>query len=339
MKCVVCQTEQPRSQRAPPQGWRSTSERAPRSRTRILFKLFELTKREFAAGSVCAICRELVFRLDELQARVEKTVELLKSRINCCGSADEYFAAHELQLGNSDGVVEEEDDIWDEEAFVPEADEDEPEVKRLKTNEDSDAPEAEEGKYEPEIDIKEEGNKYSTTLLVDKRTLPRPRPCKRPNLESSNLDFETLLTRTQRGQEQLIYKGYAFTKPTSQPVSKDLDFWKCVNLYANKASCKGKLNTTMDGLAVLLDSVAEHNHPPSDAATLNGIRFREKVRQMAENHPDMKPQEILASIDMLGFKDSVGATKKSILRYIQRARAKCKPKTECAEKKSCEDDN
>lgn len=99
--------------------------------------------------------------------------------------------------------------------------------------------------------------------------------------------------------------------------------WKCTSYYATKTGCRAKLHTTMDGFCVLLDSKTEHNHPPPDERQLKIILFREQVKQIANNHPEMKPTEILTNARMLlDTPTSLGLKDESIMRYIQRIKSK-----------------
>ena len=71
-------------------------------------------------------------------------------------------------------------------------------------------------------------------------------------------------------------------------------------------------------------AAAGHNHRPPDETQLKVILFREQVKQIVSNHPDMKPSEILDSAQMLlqGSPASLGLKNESIMRYIQRIKSK-----------------
>ena len=145
-----------------------------------------------------------------------------------------------------------------------------------------------------------------------------------PNRSPENLDFNLTVTRTTRGHDQLVYDNYTYLKTTHQPQG-DIARWKCTSYYATKTGCRAKLHTTMNGMCVLLDSITEHNHPPPDEKQLKIILFREQVKQIANNHPEMKPTEILTNARMLlDTPTSLGLKDESIMRYIQRVRSKNK---------------
>lgn len=170
-----------------------------------------------------------------------------------------------------------------------------------------------------------EERKMNSDVNIDRRLAahrpPRPPPPE-PNRSSDNLDFNIVITRTTRGHDQLLYEGYTYLKTTQQPRG-DIARWKCTSYYKTKTNCTAKLFTTMDGLCVLLDSKTEHNHPPPDEKKLKIILFREQVKQIANNHPEMKPTEILTNARMLlDTPMSLGLKDESIMRYIQRVKSK-----------------
>lgn len=158
--------------------------------------------------------------------------------------------------------------------------------------------------------------------LIDHERKPTSRI--QPNRSQENLDFNLTVTRTTRGHDQLVYDNYTYLKTTHQPAG-DIARWKCTSYYASKTGCKAKLHTTLDGLCVLLDSKTDHNHPPPDERKLKIILFREQVKQIASNHPEMKPTEILTNAQMLlDTPTSLGLKDESIMRYIQRIKSKHK---------------
>ena len=51
--------------------------------------------------------------------------------------------------------------------------------------------------------------------------------------------------------------------------------------------------------------------------------FRDRVKEMAVNHPDMKASEILANVEMLMDNPGpLGLKDESLMRYVQRVRSK-----------------
>ena len=150
-------------------------------------------------------------------------------------------------------------------------------------------------------------------------------------LESGRVDTNLTITTSQRNEDQLIYSNYIFAKKSYTPSILDdgrgIFKWRCVNHAAGKkpaGPCKGQVATTIDGLCVLLDSVTEHNHLP-DNNKVQGILYRQRLKTIAINHPNMKTSEILASAEMLADNTNhrnVIKDEKSLHRFIQRVRAK-----------------
>jgi hypothetical protein len=145
-------------------------------------------------------------------------------------------------------------------------------------------------------------------------------------LNSNRLDSNLTMATTQRGEDQLIFRGHIFKKkvysPTTLKDGRGIFKWRCSKYYHRLQSCRGQVATTMDGLCVLLASQTEHNHPP-DPEGVKTILFRERLKEIALNHPDMKTSEILASAEMLAEgRTNLGLKDESLHRYIQRIRAK-----------------
>ena len=323
MKCIVCKLTKEKGEGR--RNWVFTAERTPMSRTGIVFKLFEITKQEFpASGSMCKTCYELVAQIDSLQFQIQEITKTLRSRINCCATPEEYLAAHEGD--ESEDIVEEEE----EEEMTEQEEEEEEELvrNRKRRRRDEGRKKKNKGRRKTIIGggsvIKEERIDEEMLNGHDNRQEEKTTTSE-PDRSAENLDFNITITKSTRGHDQLVYEGYTYLKLTHQPVSGDVAKWKCTSYYSTKTNCKAKLNTTLDGLCILLDSKTEHNHPPPDDAQLQIIMFREQVKQIANNHPDMKPSEILASAQMLlGTPTSLGIKDESIMRYIQRIKSKNK---------------
>ena len=100
-----------------------------------------------------------------------------------------------------------------------------------------------------------------------------------PTTETSdNLDYNLTITKSTRGHEQLLYDGYTYLRLPHQGSGSSVVRWKCTSYYAAKTGCRARLNTTVDGLSVLLDSkTGEHNHPTPGQKTIKTILFREQV--------------------------------------------------------------
>lgn len=154
------------------------------------------------------------------------------------------------------------------------------------------------------------------------------------HLEDSltNGKMETVtLTSSQRSEDLLIYKDFIYSKKSYQPTmcseNQGIFKWRCVN--HNKANkCKAQAATSLEGL-LLKDSITiGHNHEP-DRRKKNGILLKERLRTLAQEHPEMKTVDIIASCNMLlnnegneGLKDD-----KSLHRFIQRQRSRAKKRS------------
>ena len=151
-------------------------------------------------------------------------------------------------------------------------------------------------------------------------------------LDSAKMETVTLTT-SQRGEDQLIFEDFIYSKKSYQPTmcseNQGIFKWRCVN--HNKANkCKAQAVTSLEGL-LLKDSIKEsigHNHEP-DRRKKNGILLKERLRTLAQEHPEMKTVDIIASCNMLlnnegneGLKDD-----KSLHRFIQRQRSRAKKRT------------
>ena len=139
------------------------------------------------------------------------------------------------------------------------------------------------------------------------------------------------LTSSQRGEQQLIYKDFIYSKKSYQPTmcseNQGIFKWRCVN--HNKANkCKAQAATSLDGLLLKDSVIIGHNHEP-DFRKKNGILLKERLRTLAQEHPEMKTVDIIASCNMLlnnegneGLKDD-----KSLHRFIQRQRSRAKKRS------------
>ncbi len=402
MKCVVCKAVKPghRPGAAPGSapgraGWVFTSERVVMAQVQLMFKLFELTRREFPAGSVCPGCFDLVARVDSLEYQAAKIRRALRSRVARRRSRVDRPGYMEGAESDEDFVLDDvsepEDEDEDEAAAVPSESEEEDvvvsgvqpairkrrrrssrgakvtKVKREKPDSDPEMeeetsaaepggggggksidvsnylkvehhikhenPELEEGKP-PLMDLEEEEE--------EEEAAPSAKAKEKERKGGSNLDFNVTVTRTTRGHEQLVYEGYTYLRLTGggqQQHAKteeddgggEVTRWKCSNYYGDKTSCRAKVSTSMDGSCVLRDSLlVAHNHPPPGDRKLRAILFRERVKQIASNHPEMRPAEVLANARALqepgtevgGEEGSLGMKDESLVRFIQRVKSK-----------------
>ena len=75
MNCTICKT--PRAGKRTGKGlkWTSTSARTPLAGVKVIFKLFEVTRREFTAGLVCPLCFNLVVQIESLEYQLKGHLE------------------------------------------------------------------------------------------------------------------------------------------------------------------------------------------------------------------------------------------------------------------------
>lgn len=83
--CTVCKLERfsdDQKLASRKKRWAFTSERTSVSQVQIIFKLYEILKHEFLAGSVCDECFSLLDQIDSLEFQVQAMTKALKSRID-----------------------------------------------------------------------------------------------------------------------------------------------------------------------------------------------------------------------------------------------------------------
>ncbi len=371
MKCIVCKVTKARgggSSGSARRDWVFSSERVAMTRVQLVFKLYDLTKKEFPPGSVCPLCFDLVARLDALEFQTWEITKSLKNRINCCATPEDYVAAHaddpddeveEFCIDETEEameeVVEEEEEILEDRRRRQQRNRKRgnrpmsTSLTRVKRERPDDSYQHHHhpvvrqrdssldiGSYLSIEHIKKEkveeaaasaaaGSTSSAGETLKTCRKSQPTQSTKLNRSQENLDFNLTVTRTTRGHEQLLYEGYTYLKLTHQPSLGDTTRWKCTSYYATKTGCRARLHTTLDGLCVLIDSKTDHNHPPPDEKQLKIILFREQVKQIANNHPEMRPTEILSNARMLlDTSSSLGLKDESIMRYIQRIKSRNK---------------
>lgn len=310
MKCVVCKGTKKKSSH---QRWFFTSERAPTSRITLLFKVYECTKTEVTAGAVCPTCYELIAHIDGLEYQVKEATKTLETRTNFCAPQD--------------------GDYFDVPTELPEEffGQDEPLKKRTGRTRKRSREECEdEDDGDPLLDPKEETKEeyihgdsaedieeeFDEEIQSDNS--PRRKRAKHYNMDADNLDFNVSMVKSQMKGDQLIHEKFTYNLTANQPLSGEVARWKCAKW---SSGCRAKLLTTPDSSCVLVDTKRRHNHPPLTGDKLLLIKFREEIRRIVSNHPDMKPAEILASARMLLDADvPLGLNVNSITRLIQRWR-------------------
>ena len=130
---------------------------------------------------------------------------------------------------------------------------------------------------------------------------------------------------------------YLCRKKSPKPIFLDenatsgLWKWRCSKHATKKDNCCRAQIATIDNLFVLKDSLCyTHSHLPDFKSTKKQL-IRERIREIATNHPTMKTIEILKNAEMLITESSGGGGNntssrlrddRSLHRYIQRIRAK-----------------
>ena len=368
LKCVVCKSRK-ESAGEGLGGWVFTSQRVAMARVQLIFKLYEVTRREFRPGSVCPPCFDLVSRIDGLEYQSGQVQRALRARAGCSEDGDRED--DELMEVVSDGddpefeaaLVEDEDEEEERAAVArarkrrrrrarvkreqPDYDEEQEEVVPVVEQQEQTKERIDVNNYlKVEHHIKHENvemeeGKPNIAAEGESQAQEEGRRKEKPVESNSNLDFDVTLTRTTRGQEQLVYKGHTYLRlygyrGPAQDGAGQVTSWKCTSYYQSKSGCRAKLRTSMDGACVLLDSVRlEHNHPPVGERRLKGLLFREHVKKMASNHPEMRPADILANARVLYRQEEdqeegmkLGLKDESLVRLIQRVRSKSRQQRE-----------
>ena len=339
MKCVVCKGTKEESSH---QRWFFTSERAPMSRITLLFKVYECTKLEVTAGAVCPTCYELIAHIDGLEyqvstnhppyrstfscleipsefyLQVKEATKTLETRSNCCAPPDpdgDYFGSVGVPTELPEDFFDQQEPLKKQRGRA-----------RKKSCEECD----DEDDGNPLLDLREETKKeyilgvstedgeeeFDEEIQLD--NTPRRKRTKHYNMDAANLDFNVTMVKTQMKRDQLVHDKFTYNLTANQPLSGEVARWKCTKW---SSGCRAKLVTTHDSSCVLIDTKREHSHPPLSGDKLLLIKFREEIRRIVSNHPDMKPAEILTSARMLLDTDvPLGLNVNSITRLIQRWR-------------------
>jgi hypothetical protein len=355
MKCSVCKVTNQ-------DNWTLTSERAPISRTQILFRLFELTKSEFSpGGAICLVCYELLAQVDSLEFQTQELIKTLKARVNCCATPGDYTAATARESDRKAEAANDHDSSADG-VDLSNNDEENQHDKRESRKRKRDAIQIQllttaekkrkivgvdhgndslparkreargsvnssvaDGEFEDDLDVVDPFDSFvsESSELVEETSetigrMPRTELRSGRNMSAGNLDFNITMTKTSRGGDQLIYEGYTYRSKYRK--MKEVGNWVC-SAYRSQMpnSCLAKIRTALGASCILLDSMMEHNHAQPDESRLKLIMFKERVKEIAKNHPEMEPHEILTSVQMLhGIPKTLGIRNASILRIVSR---------------------
>ena len=74
MRCTVCKSSKS-GQASKAARWRNTSARMPQAGIRVIFKLFEVTRKEFESGFVCPVCYDILAQIENLEFQLKNLIE------------------------------------------------------------------------------------------------------------------------------------------------------------------------------------------------------------------------------------------------------------------------
>ena len=276
---------------------------------------------------------------------MKEAKKTLETRINFCALPEDYSDAqptdesHELPedfLGHEETVKKRSkrtcirsDEEYDDDPLLDIEAKLKKETMNVATEDQKQRQKAERDKQEGNVVSDEgEGELKKETMTVetedfdeefDGRANPRRKYGKTYNMDAKNLDFNVTFVKTQMARDQLMHESYTYNLTDNQQSSSQVVRWKCS--LSQKRGCRGKVVTALDNSCVLIDTKTDHNHPPKTEARVLLIKFKEEIRQIVRNHPDMETSEILASARMQLKTDiPLGPKVNSITRQIQRWR-------------------
>jgi len=312
-RCVVRRHQ--RGPEDPP--WLLTSARTASTGVAVIFKLFEVLQHEFAQGRICPICHQLVSEVDHLQAKTEEAKSALRERVLVLAEDEEPL---ELFIGD------------EEEPAVGEPVEERVAVAKC---------EEEVAPMDPALAPSRRRRRGRASLVRVKRERPDEEEhqinptdylqqlIKKESVEQEDrkpahrLEEDLIVTRTTRDKEMLVYRGHTFLRARTEGNKVK---WKCSHYYAAKGLCSARLTTSQNGKQLWDDSDTGHNHPPMEEDILKGIFFRERVRRLAADQRQMRPQDVLANVRAISGHSGSTASEGSLLRFIQRVRSRGKGK-------------
>lgn len=326
MRCSVCKTVKDNIVHAPAHSqWHATSQRTPLTGVRVLFKLYDLTKTEFESGFLCEVCFDLVVQIESLENQLKILVEqgshfdretaidhLVEEQSDFDCSNPEFGssqASHSDQVEDSEQLfndknLDNHDDQEDDDEYVPQ-----PKRSRPKTQEIT--------FHDTVIKQEEPTADDNVPINVKLSRLRKPTRFKARiyNTQADNLDFDVSLGKTTNKRDALIYQGYKFYqegwRSRRNESNETMDVWRC-----RHKQCKSRVISYMNAQCVLKDTLVEHSHPPNTEVLLYA-EFQEQIRRLVREHPDMPPDGIFTSAQML-CPDIIVAKTNAIMRNIRR---------------------
>ena len=320
--CTVCKgikpSEEPGSKGIKDEnvGWSVTSERLATSQVQILFKLYEILKREFPVGYICEECRSLLDQADCLQFQLHAVTRALKDRIdkNCevfsketeyaegrPGFKAKYKALREAKYAGIRDCTKE-----TLERVPVTIEEGERNLPAFEEKRDVSGVIAEiRQNFTVSGLSKRKEFKLNMTFWANINDAEYVKKC----LVKNDFDDNCSVFLGSRSSETLLFDGYMWDRDINHKIRKTsalVNCWRCKEFRPKEKGgvyCKSRIATLIDDSAVLLDSVEiEHNHPRNDEVVKTEV-FRVKLKEMAAAHPTMNPTQIVSSCELLYGKE------------------------------------
>ncbi|TRY75254.1 hypothetical protein TCAL_10083 [Tigriopus californicus] len=301
MRCSVCKIPKRDSHAQ----WQPTTQRTPLTRVQVVFKLYDLTKTEFESGFLCVGCFDLVIQIESLEHQLKSLVQQTEDDmdhhdIKILETSTALDTTNEVNMSPSLEVLgplrydKNEDQERSTNGTLGEEQNAECDAKGLR--------------HFPEM-ILDGAVIKQEELALDEDPLPiniklsrqRKSPPFKPrifNTHPDNLDFDISTGKTNNQRDALIYQGYKFYQEAwrsrRHETNQTMDIWRCRN-----RRCRGRIISYMNVQCVLKDTLVEHCHPPNPEQVLLYEEFQEQIRQIVFEHPDMPPENVFTSAQML----------------------------------------
>ena len=299
-------------------GWISTKDRTSVSQMRVNYKLFDCLKREFKDGNLCTDCTDILEQIDSLQFQANELIKELRDRVDSYYEDEDDTLMLSAKRGFSSTPVarkrmkmEVDDDYGD-----PIADPDYTPV-QVKTERGNQA------KKPPRQVIKVENKRcvpYKNEFWEKANDLQYVQSV----LRSKNFDYEIQLIGTIQNTEHLIYDGAIWHPATFREFKTDklLFKWVCGKSHHFSYRCSARVATTADKACVIQESrFTDHNHE-LDPEEIKLVLLKNRVKEIALNHPEMTPIRVLKTVEMMNEDMEVKPSHASILKYITRIQDK-----------------
>eukprot|EP00095_Tigriopus_kingsejongensis_P002506 maker-scaffold64_size435223-snap-gene-3.14 protein:Tk02506 transcript:maker-scaffold64_size435223-snap-gene-3.14-mRNA-1 annotation:"hypothetical protein H311_01827" len=270
----------------------------------IIFKLFDITKREFDPGFLCALCHDLVAQVEhfEYQLKMQMEPEIIEAE-PVEASRESISSLIEACLDDSKAEGQ---DNRDERLTAPG-----PESKQemhgsgLWPQSPGDCPESlAEGEAPVNVSLRPKGARKSRTP-------------KEYNLCPENLDFDVSTALSNSDRDLILYRGYKFyagIRSYPDETEQSLKRWRC-----RQKQCGSALVTYMNMQCVLKDTTSPHNHGPIPVKSAKLAFFQQQMKQIIAEHPTMESRAIFSAAQLLCPGIPV-VYNDSMMRFIQRVR-------------------